>query len=59
MTPTSIAVLVFAMAYSSCALNLSQRCRAFSFNDFSGEYAFYFFYRNRDRTPFVQLTDNR
>ena len=40
--PTSIAVLVFAMAYSSCALNLSQRFRAFSFTDFSGEYAFYF-----------------
>jgi hypothetical protein len=35
-------VLVFAMAYSSCALNLSWRFRAFSFNDFSGEYAFYF-----------------
>jgi hypothetical protein len=30
------------MAYSSCALNLSRRFRAFSFNDFSGEYAFYF-----------------
>jgi hypothetical protein len=30
------------MAYSSCALNLSQRFRAFSFTDFSGEYAFYF-----------------
>ena len=39
---TSIAVLVFAMAYSSCALNLSRRFRAFSFTDFSGEYAFYF-----------------
>src|SRR3989442_9493382 len=25
-----------------CALNLLQRFRAFSFNDFSGEYAFYF-----------------
>jgi hypothetical protein len=35
-------VLVFAMAYSSCALNLSRRFRAFSFTDFSGEYAFYF-----------------
>jgi hypothetical protein len=30
--------------------NLSQRFRAFSFSDFSGGYAFYFFYRNRDRT---------
>jgi hypothetical protein len=30
------------MAYSSCALNLSQRFRAFSFTDFSGEYAFDF-----------------
>jgi hypothetical protein len=30
--------------------NLSRRFRAFSFTDYSGEYAFYFFYRNRDKT---------
>jgi len=30
------------MAYSSCARRLLNRPRAFSFNDFSGEYASYF-----------------
>src|ERR1700688_3681261 len=52
--PTSTAVLVFAMAYSSCALNLSRRFRAFSFTDFSGEYAFYFS-TGMGTEPFSQL----
>ncbi len=40
--PTSLAVLVFAMAYSSCPRNLLPEIPGFSFNGFSGEYASYF-----------------
>src|SRR2546428_833150 len=40
--PTSIAVLSSPWRIPPDALNLSRRFRAFSFNDFSGEYAFYF-----------------
>jgi hypothetical protein len=35
-------MLVFAMAYSSCARNLPLRDSGFFVPDFSGEYAFYF-----------------
>src|SRR5208282_518221 len=36
------AVLLFAMAYSSCSRDLQRRDPGFVFNDFSGEYAFHF-----------------